>query len=121
MPKRTEEKGKAQTVKKSAAKVHTHTYEELLVRIRKHIDETYGGVAALIAHKDFTRKCKFESSEATHSKIYVYLSLPQNGEGAKVKSFPVLQKLYKGLLGIELKNKIQVMRSQIITSETGIE
>lgn len=90
-----------------------YTYEDLLLRIRTHIDDKYGGVALFLQHKDYL-KCGFD--EAENAKMYTYLALPREGnDGARVKSFPAMKKLFKGLLGIELENHIKVERKQMIS------
>ncbi len=54
--------------------------------------------------------------------MYTYLAIAKKGNEKlrRVKSFPMIQKLYKGLLGITLENKIAVTRDQIITSDMKI-
>lgn len=93
-----------------------YAYEEVLKYIRKHIDEEQRGVSKFL-HSDKYLGCGFKDSPNERAKMFTYLSLPAEGETARVKSFPVMKKLYKGLLGVELVNKIKVIRTQMIESE----
>lgn len=108
MPKRTD--------KPAAGEMKEYQYGELLVRIRAYIDDTYGGVAKFLSHEDF-KKCGFKGTKADGDKMYIYLSLPREEDSRRIKSFPVVAKLYKGLLGIELKNDIKVLRVQTIRAD----
>jgi len=108
MPKRKEEI--------SAGGTQTYEYEEVLRYIRKHIDEEQGGVSKFL-NSDKYLECGFKDSPNERAKMFTYLSLPAEGEKARTKSFPVMKKLYKGLLGVELVNKIKVIRTQMIETE----
>lgn len=101
---------------KKEVEMYRYEYEKLLLYIRKHLDREYGGVANFLDSKDFVLS-GFEDTPSEQAKMYTYLSLPPEGQKARVKSFPVLKKLYKYLLGINIKSKIKVSREQIILSD----
>ena len=112
MPKRTDKKVEV-------AELQTFTYEDLLKRIRNYIDVTYDGVANFLKHSDL-EKCGFGTDSKEAAKMYTYLALPKEGaEGRRTKSFPVVQKLYKGLLGIDIESDIVVTRMQVIKGDGG--
>jgi hypothetical protein len=85
-------------------------YVDLLLHIRTVIDEEYGGVAKFIESDKFV-EIGFEDSKSEKSKFHTYMAC-QTDKTKTVKSFPVLRKLYKGLLNIELESKI--VRTQVI-------
>lgn len=101
--------------KKKTTEEKQYSYEELLRGIRTHIDEAYGGVSKFLQHEDYTGKCGFVESE--RSKIFSYLSISKDGtfSASRTKSFPMVQKLYKVLLDIDLTSKIVVSREQVIS------
>lgn len=96
---------------------HQYEYEYLLRHIRNYLDENFGGVSNFLETED-CKICGFEDTPNERAKMFTYLSLPAEGEKVRVKSFPVLQKLYKGLLGIEIENKIKVVREQVLFCDT---
>lgn len=109
MPKRTEE----------IVNMQEYSYEDLLLRIRTHIDGEYGGVSNFLKHEMY-EKCGFEVGAKETAKMFTYLALPKetnDGTGRRIKSFPVLKKLYKGLLGVDIQNDIQVQRTQVIKAD----
>lgn len=113
MPKRDEIK-KAPAPNKKAGE-NAYTYEELLIHMRKHIDKQFGGVAKFIESNEFLQ-CGLVNNKEERAKIFTYLSMPDSLGKSKVKSFPVLEKLYKHLLGVEVESKIVVERKQILTT-----
>ena len=96
---------------------HQYEYEDLLIHIRNYLDENFGGVSNFFGTEDY-KNCGFEDTPNERAKMFTYLSIPAEGEKARVKSFPVLQKLYKGLLGIVIENKIKVVREQVLYCDT---
>jgi len=104
--------------KKSPPKsTHTYEYEALLRHIRKHIDAEFGGVTAFLKSDSFV-SCGFVDTKRERSKMSTYLSLPKAGELSRVKSYPVLKKLYKHLLGVNVNSKIIVSREQTLVTDT---
>lgn len=97
--------------KKSEQGRHQYEYEELLKHIRKYIDESFGGVANFLGSEEFV-KCDFIDTPKERAKMFTYLSLPIEGKKARVKSFPVLQRLFEHLLGVKIESKIKVIREQ---------
>lgn len=89
------------------------------MHVRKHIDVVYGGVTDFMANEDF-REAGFLDTPNERAKISTYLSLPPEGEKARVRSYPVLQVLYRYFWGIELESKVVVTRVQILHSDTKI-
>lgn len=112
MPVRTE-RGRKQ-------EKHQYEYEVLLKHIRKYLDDKFGGVANFLDSDEF-KECSFKDTPNERAKMFTYLSLPADGEKARVKSFPVLQKLYKRLLGVEVESKIKVVREQELFTDTILE
>lgn len=96
-----------------------YSYEYLLRHIRSHIDKDLDGVAGFLNSPKF-EECGFKNTPNERAKMFTYLSLPKEGETVKVKSFPVLQKLYNTLLGVSLESKMVVTRTQVISSEAKI-
>lgn len=94
-----------------------YEYEDLVVHLRKHIDEEFGGVANFLETEKFDKMGLFDNSKKGKSKMFTYLSLPAKGEKSRVKSFPTIKVLYKELLGIELDSTIQVIKVQKIYSD----
>ena len=92
----------------------SYTYESLVEYIRSVIIERYGSLAAFVESNDF-ESVGFDNARTIKTNIYVYLS-----KGSKTKSLPVLSKLYKYLLDIELVGKVKVIRELIITSSREI-
>ena len=109
MPKREE--------KKTGGK--QYSYEDLLSNMRTYLNENYGGVAKFLESEKFL-EIGFQDTKAERSKLHIYLA-NQTDKTKTVKSFPVLQKLYKGLLEIELTSRVEVVRTQIIISEKSIK
>ena len=97
---------------------YAYEYEVLLKHIREHIDTEYGGVANFLQTKRFEEIGLFHGTEQDKNKMFTYLSLPADGEKARVRSFPVISKLFEELLGITLESKITVVREQRILSDT---
>jgi len=97
-----------------------YTYKELLVHLRSQLDTRYGGVAKFLGTEDYLA-CGFEDNPKQEAKMYTYLSLPAEGEPVRTKSFPVLYKLYKGILGVEISSKIKVVRTQELHSSNELE
>jgi len=93
-----------------------YEYEDLVIHLRKHIDEEFGGVAHFLETEAFDKMRLFNTSKEGKAKMFTYLSLPAEGEKSRVKSFPAIAKLYKELLDIELENSITVVRTQKIYS-----
>jgi len=91
-------------------------YVELLLHIRAVIDEEYGGVAKFIESEKFL-ELGFEDTKSERSKFHTYMAC-QTDKTKTVKSLPVLKKLYKGLLDVDLESRI--VRTQIIISEKPI-
>ena len=97
-----------------------YDYDELLVHIRKKIDGEYGGLAKFIKSEKFV-ECGFEPSPNETARMMTVLSLPADGMKKKVRSFQILKKLYKGLLGVDLENTLSVVRVQKIVTTALIE
>lgn len=113
MPKRSE----TNTKEEVSSGTFSYDYKELLKHIRSHIDENLGGVAAFVNSPTFA-ELGFSTDPKDKAKIYTYLSIPTDSEAAiKVKSLPVLKKLYKGLLGVNITSKMEVIRKQTIKSD----
>lgn len=93
-------------------------YEELLAHMRTIINEQHGGVAKFVESPEF-RKCGFADTPAEKRNFHTYMAV-QSDKSKTVKSVPVLKKLYKGLLDIELDSKIVVVRTQVILSDAAI-
>lgn len=96
-----------------------YTYEGLLAKLREKIDGEFGGVTAFLKSKEY-KKLKFEDSATMRGRMMSVLSKPADGERKKVRSFPILQKLYSGMFGIELKSKVKVIREQIFYTDDKI-
>lgn len=105
---------------KKAEERHNYSYEELLGHIRQYIDDNFGGVSVFL-NSDEYKECGFKDTPNERAKMFTYLSLPVEGERARVRSFPVLKVLFSCLLGIELESKIKVVREQTLTSDKLIE
>ncbi len=115
-------KRKAPGTRKVATAIQRHyDYETLAEGIRNHIINTYGSVTEFFNHEDFIKKCGFTKADKSSSSMFTYLSVPTGEEGPGkrkiVRSFPVISKLYRGLLGVELESKIKIERTQVITAE----
>ena len=98
---------------------YKYSYEDLLIHIRGFIDKEFGGVASMLQSDEY-KEFGFKDTPNERSKMFTYLSIPAEGERARVRSFPVLKILYKKLLNIELDSKIKVVREQTLTSNTEI-
>ena len=108
MPKRSDPK----------SDTHTYSYEELLAKMQTLINEEYGGVAKFVETEKFLL-LGFNDTKQDRSKFHTYLA-NQSDKTKIVKSFPILKKLYKILLNIELEGRIEVVRKQIIISNKSI-
>lgn len=106
--------------KKAATKKHSYEYEELLRYIRKHIDERFGGVTAFLNSDSFVN-AGFVDTDKERAKMSTYLSLPKEGETSRVKSYPVLRKLYAHLLNIKVDSEIVVTREQTLVTDKILE
>lgn len=95
-------------------------YEELLRYLAKKIKEEYGSITEFV-NSDDCRSFGLGRTSADKRKMFTYLTIPAEGKKAKVKSFPVVKKLYSRLLNIELEAKIEVVRTQKIFSLEAIE
>ena len=110
MPKRPE-------IKKEAI---PYEYDELLRFIRSHIDAEFGGVSKFLDSPTF-EELGFPTDDKEKRKMFTYLSLPAEGEKKKVKSVPILAKLFRGLLEVELESKMKIVRTQLITSNKELD
>lgn len=90
----------------------TYSYESLMDEVRAHIIEHYGGVAEFLRSEKY--KEEFGIGQKTKANVRIYLSNGANG-GKVTKSFPMLKRLYKLVIGIELEAQTIVTRTQVIT------
>lgn len=97
----------------------SYSYDELLMNVRRIIDDEHGGVAKFIGSEKFI-EIGFKDTKSERGKFHTYLAC-QSDKSKTVKSFPVLQRLYKGLLGVDLESKIKVERTQVILSNQHID
>ena len=103
--------------KAAPKKKHVYEYEDLLRHIRKHIDAEFGGVTAFLNSDSFVDS-GFVDTKKERAKMSTYLSLPKDGEASRVKSYPVLKKLYKHLLDVNVASEIVVSREQTLVTDT---
>ena len=93
-----------------------YSYEELLIKIREVIQERFGSLAKFTASEEY-RDMGYSPKQAQN--FYTYLSLPKEGTKKKTKSFVTIQKLFKILLGTELKSEMVVTRTMTLFTEKG--
>ena len=95
-----------------------YDYDEVLTKIRTKIDEEYGGVAKFLESAKFS-EMEIGEGKSGKAKIHIYLA-NQSDKSKTVKSFPVLKKLYKILLDVDLESKVVITRKQVILTSQKI-
>jgi hypothetical protein len=84
-------------------------YYDLLCFVRTYIDRNYGSVTQFFNSED-AQKCGLKNTTQEKNKLMNYLSIPKEHAEKKVSSAPMLNKLMKGLLGIEVRVETTVTR-----------
>lgn len=96
----------------------SYEYDVLLKKIQKVIDEEYGGTAKFVESEKFL-EIGFKDTKTERANFFTYLA-NQTDKTKTVKSVPVLKKLFKGLLGVELTSRVEVIRKTHIISNKPI-
>ena len=95
--------------------LHEYEYEQLIDYLRTKLTAEFGSISGFMTELNFERiNIKFTANEK--SKMFTYLSLP-----VRTKSFPLIEKMYKEFLGIELVKKLKVVRVMSVYSTTEIK
>ena len=97
-----------------------YDYDDLLIYLRAVLEAKYEGLTGFL-RSDKYKDCGFSTEPKELARMMTVLSLPTKGTKKKVRSFPILQVLFKELVGIELTNRIEVIRVQKIVANKILE
>lgn len=92
-------------------------YEDVLSRVRAEIDKRWGGVEKFLDDTKSLKESGILQDETAKPSLRVYLSVPAKGGMKKVKSLPVMAKLYQYLFDEELHFETEVKRTTLIWVE----
>ena len=91
-----------------------YSYDEVVDKIKEIIDQRFGGVGKFL-DSEIYKKTGLGETKNDKAKIYTYLSNPTE-KTKRVRSFPVIQKLFSALENTILQQeKETIIKTKIIS------